>query len=213
MRSSTSRVRRGAAHRRQLPVRSVLARLALMLAALAVAAIVWLGLDSLLHHGFSARAEPSAVEAFVARQLRRLSLPLAARREQNPLALTDAVLAAAGAHFADHCALCHGVDGRGDTQLGRNLYPKAPDLRAAATQALSDAELFYVIENGVRFTGMPAWGGEGAHDDEASWQLVHFIRHLPQLTPAELDALEALRSARPGAEAGAHHEAAKPHHH
>jgi hypothetical protein len=62
-------------------------------------------------------------------------------------------------------------------------YPKPPDLRLAETQKLSDGELFWTIENGVRFTGMPAFAPpHGSQDD---WKLVLFIRHLPQLTMEE----------------------------
>jgi len=161
-------------------------------AAALVVVIGWLALSAVVRHGFSARDQPTAVEAFVARQLRRLSVPSAARRAPNPVTLTDEVLAKAREHFADHCALCHGNDGRGDTQIGRNLYPKAPDMQAAETQSLSDGELFYVIENGVRLTGMPAWGKGSSHDDEASWHLVHFIRHLPDMTPSEIAEMEDL---------------------
>ena len=65
------------------------------------------------------------------------------------------------------------------------MYPKPPDLRGEHTQKLSDGELFWIIENGVRFTGMPAFGG-GEHANPAdSWKLVHFIRHLPKLTAEE----------------------------
>ena len=157
---------------------------------LAAAAVVAVGgslaVVSFVRHGFSARDEATAVEAFVARQLRHLSVPFAARRAENPVAPTDAVLAEAREHFADHCALCHGNDGRGDTPIGRNLYPKAPDMTASQTQSLSDGELFYIIENGVRLSGMPAWGEEGPHEGEASWKLVHFVRHLPSITPEEV---------------------------
>ena len=163
---------------------------------LAAAALVALGASlavaSLVRHSFSARDEPTAVEAFVARQLRHFSVPLAARQAVNPVALTDEVLAEGREHFADHCALCHGNDGRGDTPIGRNLYPRAPDMTARATQSLSDGELFAIIENGVRLTGMPAWGGTGLHDEEDSWELVHFIRHLPSLTAVELAEMEKL---------------------
>ena len=90
-------------------------------------------------------------------------------------------------HFADHCAICHGNDGSGDTMLGRGLYPKPPDLRAAETQNLSDGDIFWIIENGVRLTGMPAFGGAGSEhsDTDSTWKLVHFIRHLPALTVQE----------------------------
>ena len=140
----------------------------------------------LLRHGYSAREQPSAVEAAVARRLRRLATPADARARVNPVALTPEVLAEARAHWADHCAICHANDGSGDTPLGQGLYPRAPDMRKVDTQRLGDGELFYVIRNGVRFTGMPAWGAGTAQDDRDSWALVHFIRHLPHASADEL---------------------------
>jgi mono/diheme cytochrome c family protein len=61
-----------------------------------------------------------------------------------------------------------------------------------ATQSQSDGELFATIENGIRLTGMPAWGDGSAKSAAATWALVHFIRHLPQLTPDEVEAMKAL---------------------
>lgn len=140
--------------------------------------------------GVSARPEPGAAEVAVARRLRSALIPSSARGARNPLALEPRILAEGRVHFADHCAGCHANDGSGDTPLGRSLYPRAPDMRREPTQSLSDGELFYIIENGVRLTGMPAWGGAGK--PEESWKLVHFIRHLPALTPEEAAEMEAL---------------------
>jgi mono/diheme cytochrome c family protein len=137
----------------------------------------------LLVGGVSARPEPPAVEVQVARWLRLVAIPSSANPTTNPLTLTPQMLSKAMAHFADHCASCHGNDGSGDTPLGRGLYPRAPDMRAQATQGLTDGELFYIIENGVRLTGMPAWGTPGKREE--SWELVHFIRRLPVLTAEE----------------------------
>jgi mono/diheme cytochrome c family protein len=95
------------------------------------------------------------------------------------------------AHFADHCAVCHANDGSGQTEMGRGLYPKAPDMRLDATQQLSDGELFYIIEHGIRFTGMPGWRNGTEAGEQSSWQLVHFMRHLPKLTEAELETMKA----------------------
>jgi len=139
---------------------------------------------SILHHGLSARATPTAMEAMIARNVRHLAIPANARNEHNPIAASDETLKEASAHFADHCASCHGNDGSGDTMYGKGLYPKPPNLRLEVTQKLSDGELFWIIENGVRFTGMPAFGG-GPHSQDDSWKLVLFIRHLPQLTMEE----------------------------
>ncbi|HWY42755.1 MAG TPA: c-type cytochrome [Candidatus Sulfotelmatobacter sp.] len=140
----------------------------------------------LLHDGLSARATPSRLESFLARKLRHLSIPFGARETANPVADSVEVQRDARLHFADHCASCHGNDGSGNTPMGRGLYPKPPDLRTDRTQKLSDGELFWIIESGVRFTGMPAFGGEAEHGtNEDSWKLVRFIRHLPRLTPEE----------------------------
>jgi mono/diheme cytochrome c family protein len=142
--------------------------------------------------GVSARSEPSAVEARAALFLRSWLTPPEYKRLQNPVALTDEILASGREHFADHCASCHANDGGGDTEMGRGLYPKAPDLRAARTQDLSDGELFYIIENGVRLTGMPGWSTGTPEGETSSWHLVHFIRHLPAITAEEIQEMERL---------------------
>lgn len=139
----------------------------------------------IFHDGLSARARPTRLETFIARNSRGLSIPSGAREQQNPVADSAEVQHDARLHFADHCAVCHGNDGSGDTMMGRGMYPKPPDLRAERTQKLSDGELFWIIENGVRFTGMPAFGGGEHAKPEDSWKLVRFIRHLPQLTADE----------------------------
>jgi mono/diheme cytochrome c family protein len=152
---------------------------------------------SVLRDGVSARREPTLAEAFVARRLRHLAIPARARDQLNPLPATPQTIADGRAHFADHCAACHANDGSGDTEIGRGLYPKAPDMRQAQTQSLSDGELFYIIKNGVRFTGMPAWGSDDPASERASWKLVHFIRHLADLIPAELREMQQLNPKSP----------------
>jgi mono/diheme cytochrome c family protein len=162
---------------------------------LAIVGVAVIGAPLVLRDGISARAEPSAIEAWIARRLRSWAIPSEARAAKNPIPASPGVLAAGLAHFADHCASCHANDGSGQTAIGRMLHPRAPDMRGPATQRLTDGELFYVIENGVRLTGMPAWGGPGS--EEESWQLVHFIRHLPSLTAEERTRMEALNPKSP----------------
>ena len=137
----------------------------------------------ILHGGLSARATPTRLEIFLARNARHLAIPAGARAKPNPATVSPESLHEARLHFADHCATCHGNDGRGETAMGLGLFPKPPDLRAAETQKLSDGELFWIIENGVRFTGMPAFSSQGMEDD--SWKLVLLIRHLPKLSDEE----------------------------
>ncbi|HEY2029773.1 MAG TPA: c-type cytochrome [Myxococcales bacterium] len=148
-------------------------------------ALLVAGTFLLLHGGITAKAEPTGLEAVIARNLRRWAIPRSSRELRNPLSASDEVLAAGRAHFADHCAICHANDGSGRTPMGGNLYPRTPDLRHAQTQQLSDGELFSIIENGVRLTGMPGFGDGSEESKRASWQLVTFIRHLPQLSEKE----------------------------
>ncbi len=172
----------------------------LRIALVAVTALVLIGAAffvRLLRSGFSTHAEPSAIEVVAARAMRRWSAPADLRNAENPLAFSPAVLADGRAHWADHCATCHGNDGKGHTAIGQHLYPKAPDMTLHDTQKLSDGELFSIIENGIRLTGMPGWGDGTAQSGYGSWALVHFIRHLPQLTPEEIAQMEALNPKSP----------------
>lgn len=127
----------------------------------------------------------------MARAMRSASIPGRATMLTSPVKATPETLADARAHWADHCATCHANNGSGDTPVGKNLYPKAPDMRGQATQGLSDGELYFIIENGIRLTGMPAWG-KGGDDDDDSWKLVAFIRHLPALTSEEQQEMERM---------------------
>ncbi len=151
----------------------------------------WVGYR-LFTTGFSAKTEPHPLEVFMARQIRHLAIPIEQRNTANPIPLNTELLNEGRAHFADHCAVCHSNDGSGKTPIGKNVYPKAPDLRLTDTQSMSDGELFWVIHNGIRFTGMPAWGSGDPEKDLDSWKLVHFIRYLPKLTQEELDEMKAL---------------------
>ena len=148
-------------------------------------------------HGFSARATPTVVERWIARQARSLALPADARSRTNPVADTPEALADARAHWADHCAGCHSNNGSGEAEMGKRMYPPAPDMRKANTQNLTDGELFYIIQNGIRLTGMPSWGSGTTHDEQDSWKLVRFIRHLPKLTAEEEREMETLNPKSP----------------
>ncbi len=149
--------------------------------------------------GLSTRVPPSALEASIAMTMRKLATPSAARDAANPVEPAPEVLEEAIAHFADHCATCHANNGSGDTEMGRSFYPPAPDMRAARTQSLSDGELFSIIEQGIRLTGMPAWGNGTPEGERGSWGLVHFIRRLPSLTADEVAAMESMNPKSPQA--------------
>jgi cytochrome c553 len=147
-------------------------------------------------NGFSARTLPTPIERVVMRAIHRWSVPGSARNLKNPVAFSPEVWTESRAHFADHCAACHANDGSGNTEIGRNLFPKAPDMRLPSTQSKSDGELYWIIENGIRLTGMPGWG-KGGNDDADTWKLVHFVRRLAELTPAQLKEMAAANPRSP----------------
>jgi mono/diheme cytochrome c family protein len=149
--------------------------------------------------GLRASPAPGPLETTVARAARGLAIPSGDRDRANPVEPTPDAVARGLAHFADHCASCHANDGSGDTELGRGLYPKPPDMRLEPTQRLTDGELFYIIEQGIRFTGMPAFGTGDAEHAAESWELVHFLRRLPKLSPEEVERMREFNP-RPPAE-------------
>lgn len=148
------------------------------------------GVVYLTSTGLSTRGEPGRIEVATARLARSLAIPASVRALQNPIPKSADVIAEGMAHYADHCATCHANDGSGKTEMGQGLFPKAPDMRLPATQDLADGELFYVIEHGIRFTGMPGWATGTPAGEQSSWQLVHVVRHLPKLTAEELEAMK-----------------------
>jgi hypothetical protein len=91
------------------------------------------------------------------------------------------------------------------------MWPKPPDLRKQETQKLTDGEIFYIIEHGIRFSGMPGFGGGTSEGEKESWHLVHFIRHLPDISEPELAEMEKLNQ-KP-TEKRPQHAPAQPHTH
>ena len=87
--------------------------------------------------------------------------------------------------YADMCSGCHLAPGMKRTEISRGLYPRAPELRRKTD--LTPAEQFWVVKHGVKMTGMPAWGV--THDDELLWDVVAFVRKLPELTPEQYETL------------------------
>ncbi len=98
--------------------------------------------------------------------------------------------------FDSMCAGCHGGPGKDPEAMGQGLNPPAPDLAEEAAE-MTPAELFWVTKNGIRMTGMPAWGA--THDDESIWPVVAFLTRLPELDAA------AYRELLASAEGQGHH--------
>jgi mono/diheme cytochrome c family protein len=164
-------------------------------ALVAVAVMAGAGSVYLVTTGLKAQPEPGAMETRVARIIRGFAIPREVKARANPIGTSAEDLKPGLEHFARYCAMCHDNDGSGrGAAIGRGLFPKPPDMRSDATKNLTDGEIFYIIENGIRFTGMPAFG-TGMPDsagDKQVWQLVRFIRHMPQITSDEIDWMKSL---------------------
>ena len=101
--------------------------------------------------------------------------------------LSDEAMARAGVNdFNGMCAGCHGAPGRDPEAMGQGLNPPPPNLAESAAE-MSPAELFWVTKNGIKMTGMPAWGV--THDDDAIWPVVALMTKLPELDASQYQEL------------------------
>jgi mono/diheme cytochrome c family protein len=128
--------------------------------------------------GCTASKKPSKVETALANMAKDVAIPIQARSLPNPVPASDEAISQGQQIYTQSCALCHGPDGRGGTDLGRNMYPPAMDLNSPHVQHWTDAELFWIIQNGVRLTGMPSWKSTLPEAD--TWKVVDFMRNLPR---------------------------------
>jgi mono/diheme cytochrome c family protein len=145
---------------------------------------------SALLAGCAADKTPSQGETNLANAAKDVAIPLEAGMKKNPLPETDEVVSQGQEVFLGSCAQCHGAEARGNTDIGRSMNPPAMDLSSPHVQHWSDAELFWIIQNGVRLSGMPAW--KSSISDNETWKLARFIHRLPRLDAAS--ASSALQS-------------------
>lgn len=132
--------------------------------------------------GCSANKQPSQGETSLANAAKDVAIPLAAGKMKNPLPETDEVVSQGQEVFLGACAQCHGAEAHGDTIVGRNMAPPAMDLSSPHVQHWNDAELFWIIQNGVSHTGMPAWKSSLSDDD--TWKLARYIHNLSRAVAA-----------------------------
>ena len=135
------------------------------------------------------------------------------REVTDPIAKDPGAVKRGMTHYRENCLPCHGAPGVDPAEYQEGMNPTPPGIDADAVQHDTDAELFWVIKNGIRMTGMPAFGVN--HKDEEIRDIVAFVRHVRQLTDAERQALksgEGLEEHHHGGEAGEehHHEAGAP---
>ncbi len=176
---------------RQLVQSAVRARNYAQIVGTALAAAIFLS-------GCPASKKPSKLETMLANMAKDVAIPIEADNVKNPIPASDAVVQDGQHGFVLSCAICHGTDGHARASLGLAMYPPAMDLTSPHVQHWSDAQLFWIIQNGVRLTGMPAWKTMISEND--SWKLVQFIRALPKLDQAAA-AQQAAASTAPSSEA------------
>jgi mono/diheme cytochrome c family protein len=126
--------------------------------------------------------EPGPVETFLATQVKHLlvrrssgdGIPPAPTHSQTSIEEGDKL-------YATECSMCHGMDGHTPTDTGRWMYPRAVDLTSPEVQRYPDRELFWIVKNGIRLSGMPAFGR--VESDEHIWNLVYYLRTLSRSAP------------------------------
>lgn len=150
----------------------------ILLVAVLAAAIVFTG-----SFNVSAIVPPSKAERRLATFALDRSVSRRATNQENPLPMNAETLRGGLHEFGENCVVCHGAPGVDPGAIGQGLNPGAPDLTLPRVQARSDGELFWITSNGIRMTGMPAFSP--THDEKEIWEMVAFIRHLPEITDEE----------------------------
>ena len=148
------------------------------------AAVIWAGLFNT-----TAMVPPGALERRVAGFALDRSVHRRAPKAGNPLKPDPEVLRGGLGHYKAMCVTCHGAPGVDASEAGEGLNPAAPDLSSGKVQKRTDGELFWLVQGGIRMTGMPAFGP--THSDEEIWKIVAFVRRLPALSPEEERELKA----------------------
>lgn len=146
-------------------------------------------------------AVPSDIEKALAQFVVNRSVSLRAPKEKAP-APTSKVLEKGLRHYQANCIMCHGAPSVDAKELAQGLYPRAPSLELEMTQKKSDGMLYRMVSHGIRMTGMP--GFSPTHNEEELWNVIAFLRHLPNLTEKEKHMLKGTYD---------HLEEEPPHHH
>ena len=131
----------------------------------------------------TAHEKPWTVETAIANMAKDIVIPIEAERLRNPFHSDQQTLGRGQQVYLQSCAICHGSDGHGQTVLGQSMYPPVMDLTSPHVQHWNDSQMYWIIQNGVRLTGMASWKSAISAND--TWKLVIFIRHLPELGASE----------------------------
>src|SRR5579884_4149351 len=118
---------------------------------------------------------PGTVETKVAREAKELVI--GGKEEPNPVPDSPAAINAGREHFQHHCQICHGLDGQNTgVPFAENMSPPVANLAIQDIQKYTDGQLHWIVQNGIRMSGMPRWAG--VLDDTEMWEIVRYMRHL-----------------------------------
>lgn len=120
---------------------------------------------------------PGKLETSVVTEIKR-KVTIGGKGWKNPVPDTADAAKEGGEHFQHHCQICHGLDGQNTgVPFAAKMDPPVADLSVKDVQDYTDGQLKWIIENGIKPSGMPGW--KGILEDEEMWNIVHYIRHLP----------------------------------
>jgi len=143
-----------------------------------IAVFVWSGV-----YNVSARVPHWSITAWLLEEVREQSISTHSRQipilsSKNPERINIGFR-----NYHAMCRICHGAPGYRESEIAFGLYPKPPELTSKDVQGESDAELYWIIENGIKMTGMPAFGP--THSKDELWGIVVSVRHISNLNPKQ----------------------------
>ena len=126
--------------------------------------------------GCRTREDPSGLEARAMKQLKEVAV--GGKDWTNPVPDNEANVHQGREHFQHHCQVCHGLDGQNTgVPFADKSDPPVSNLASEHVQSYTDGQLKWIIQNGIRYSGMPAWSG--ILNEDEMWKIVRFLRHLP----------------------------------
>lgn len=147
------------------------------------------------------------VAAWFLGEVRNRSIAFHSKKIQPPPSKDSKLIKMGFREYHAMCRLCHGAPGYSQTELAKGLYPKPPDLGSKNKLPLSDSEFYWVVKNGIKMTGMPAFGP--THGEDELWAVVAFLKRMPNMQGKEYEAMVGEVSREKGIEN--HHHGAKKH--
>lgn len=119
---------------------------------------------------------PSDIETLFAEEVKKHTI--AGKDLKNPVPDDAQSIAIGKEHFQHNCQICHGMDGHATgVPFAEKMSPPVANLSDKDVQEYTDGQLKLIIQNGIRFTGMP--GFQGILEEDEMWYMVRFLRHLP----------------------------------